>query len=77
MEQTKPNSFTATVEAIEHKDVRGNKLLYMKITKGKNELVINIGEKSFKALRELDDTMTKIQFDTPLDTNKPPVKATL
>lgn len=58
--------FTAQVEAIEHTDVRGNKLLYMKITRGKNELVINIGEKSYKSLIALDDTATKLQFEQPV-----------
>lgn len=57
--------FTATVESVKHADVRGNELLYLKIVKGNKELVINIGAKTFKALEELDNTMTKLQFEQP------------
>lgn len=67
MEQTtkQPVKYGAQIEVFEWADVRGNKLLYLKITKGKNELVINIGQKSYDALTKLDETMTKIQFDQP------------
>lgn len=57
--------YMATVESIKHHDVRGKELLYLKITKGKNELVINIGEKTFREIENLDDTMTKLQFEQP------------
>lgn len=58
------------VEPIAFKDVRGKELLYLKITgpKTKGEVLINIGEKTHKAVKELIDKeegITKIQFETP------------
>lgn len=68
MEQAKqqPVKYTAQIEVFEWADVRGNKLLYLKITKGQNELVINIGQKSYDSLTKLDQTATKIQFEQPV-----------
>lgn len=58
------------VEPIEFTDVRGKKLLYLKITgpKTKNEVLINIGEKTYTGVKELiekEEGITKIQFETP------------
>lgn len=44
----------AQFELIEHSDVRGTKkLLYLKITVGIKDVFINIGIKTFNALKDL------------------------
>lgn len=43
----------AQFEAIEHTDVRGNVLKYLKITVGTKEVLINIGQKTFDSLKAL------------------------
>lgn len=43
----------AQFEAIEHKDVRDNVLKYLKITVGTKDVIINIGQKTFDALKAL------------------------
>ena len=42
-----------TVEPIEFYDVRKNKLLYLKIQDGEKEVLINIGDKTYKAIVNL------------------------
>lgn len=48
------------VTAIEHSDVRGKKLLYIKI----EDLLINVGEKTFKEVQLLTGAI-KVQQETP------------
>lgn len=47
-----------TVEAIEHKDVRDNVLYYLKIvaSDGKKFQLVNVGKKTYEAVRDLDKT---------------------
>lgn len=47
------------VEALEHTDVRGHKLYYIKMTAGKNEHLINIGEKTYNKVKELNEQEQK------------------
>lgn len=42
------------VNAIAHTDVRGKIQYYLKITKGAHEVLINIGEKTYKNVQALD-----------------------
>ena len=43
------------VEAITYKDVRGNELMYLRITNPTNgkEVLVNIGAKTYKAVKDL------------------------
>lgn len=45
----------AEVTPIKHKDVRGKELLYLKIETESGELLINIGDKTFKSLEEMEN----------------------
>lgn len=58
----------AIVQAIEFADVRGNKLLYLKVQANGKEVLINIGEKTFNSIQELSvprETSTKINVLPP------------
>lgn len=49
----------AEITAIEHTDVFGKKLYYLRITTSLGEHFINIGEKTYNKVKELTD-ITKI-----------------
>ena len=43
-----------TIQVLEHADVRGKILQYLKLTNSKgSDVLINVGEKTFKGVREL------------------------
>lgn len=43
------------IQAIEHSDIRGKKLKYLKISKGEQEVIINIGDKTYESVSKLLD----------------------
>lgn len=49
------------VEAIQHKDVKGKTLYYIRIKKGEQEVLINVGEKTYKGVVELDNQEIPLQ----------------
>lgn len=70
------NPTTMNVQVFEWADVRGNKLMYLKVQYGGKDVLINIGEKTYKAIMEIakgpiqheipgleqNDKVTKIQI---------------
>jgi predicted RNA-binding protein YlqC (UPF0109 family) len=46
-------------EVIQHNDVRGNTQLYLKVSKGDKSHLINVGEKTYNAVKQiLENTET-------------------
>lgn len=56
---------TQTFTAIEHTDVRGNVLYYIKLKMGEKEHLINVGKKTHDAVKNLLETAN--QTELPLD----------
>lgn len=48
-----------TVTPIEHTDVRGSKLYYLKITNGTEEYLINVGTKTYDAVKKMQTQTTQ------------------
>lgn len=42
------------VEALEHTSIRGRTLYYLRFKKGARELIINVGEGTVKAIKEME-----------------------
>lgn len=40
-------------EALEHTDVRGSKLYYLKLTNNGKEFLINVGKKTFETVQDM------------------------
>lgn len=57
------------VQAIEHKDIKGRKLLYLKITQGEHEVYVNIGEKTYNSVKELEKVQI-LPFEPDEEVNK-------
>lgn len=45
------------VEAIKHQDVKGKEQNYIRITKGTYVVLINVGEKTYNSVKELDNVL--------------------
>lgn len=61
------------VQAIEHTDVRNKKLLYLKIQYAGNDVLINIGKKTYDSIVTLSEQTIKETEPAP----KPKLKPTL
>lgn len=43
-----------TTQAIEHIDVRGKKLYYLKLSNGPAELLVNVGKKTYDSVKAME-----------------------
>lgn len=60
----------AKIEAITHTDVKGNKLYYLKITKGDKETWINVGQKTHDNVKNLENTQPELPMGDGQNTNE-------
>lgn len=44
------------VKAVKHVDVRGKELLYITIGEGLNQIIINVGKKTYETVKTLTET---------------------
>lgn len=51
---------TLTAKAFEHANVTGKKLQYIRITNGKEEVIINVGMKTFEGVTKLEQNEEQI-----------------
>lgn len=66
-------NMNAVVQPIVHEDVRGNKLLYLKIQAASGEVLVNIGQKTYDAVTKAilpRETATQLNI-LPPEQNKP------
>lgn len=65
-----------TVKAVKHADIRGKELMYLVATNGTTEVVVNVGEKTYNAVKELEANQHEKRFQstqtatTPEELNK-------
>lgn len=51
-----------TVVALAHKDVKGKELYYLKVVSGSQELIINVGQKTYETVKAMES-----QTELPLN----------
>lgn len=57
------------IEAITIKDIKDKDLYYIKITKGEKKVIINVGKKTYEAVKALDEEV-KDENQLPLPLNE-------
>ena len=50
-----------TVTAVEHIDVRGKKQYYLKVQRGQREYIINVGNKTFSTVKEMENEPATVE----------------
>jgi len=65
---------TMQVQALEHTDVRNNKLLYLKIQYANNDVLINIGKKTYDSITALAEMPINIEPQNEPKTKKEVIK---
>jgi predicted RNA-binding protein YlqC (UPF0109 family) len=54
-------------EVIQHNDVRGNTQLYLKVSKGDKSHLINVGEKTYNAVKQILENTETSELQKQLD----------
>lgn len=52
------------ITTVKHKDVRGKELLYLKVSNEHEELLINVGEKTYNTVTKMAETGEATQEET-------------
>lgn len=53
------------VKAVKHADIRGKELLYVVITRGEDQLIISVGEKTYQGVKALTEGKKLSTVTTP------------
>lgn len=61
-----------TATAFEHANVMGKKLQYLRITNGEKEVIINVGNKTYEGVKELEkEEIKEVENENNKDGQKP------
>lgn len=60
-----------TIEAVAHKDIKGKELYYLVVKSDIKEVYVNVGVKTYKAVRDIEIPSNKDQLKLEIDETEP------